>query len=81
MADQIRTPNPITNQRIWDMAKVIVDKLKRTMDLPKEEYNVDWNSLEANWFDWLEEVLFENADVIQTPLITPKDPIGGYGGC
>jgi hypothetical protein len=66
MAEQIRTPNPISNQKIWDMVKVIVDKQKAAKDLPTE--NVDWNSLEGDWFDWIEEILFKDGEVIQKPL-------------
>ena len=51
-----RTSLPLTNQKIWEMAKLITDKQKLATELPTD--NVDWNMLEEMWFDWLEEELF-----------------------
>jgi hypothetical protein len=68
MAEQIRTPNPISNKKICDMAKVIVDRQKVAKDIDFKK--VDLNSLEEDWFDWIEEILFENGAVIQKPLQT-----------
>ena len=62
MNNKIRTPNPISNQKIWEMAKVIVDKQKSAKDLTEK---VDWNTLEECWFDWIEDILFENGEIIQ----------------
>ena len=62
---EARVPNPITNQKIWDMAKVIVDKQRSAIKLGSNK--LDWNSLEEDWFDWIEEILFENGNVIQKP--------------
>ena len=53
----VRLSLPLTNQQLWDMAKTIVDKQKEASKLTKP---VDWNSLEEDWFDWLEESLFSN---------------------
>jgi hypothetical protein len=51
----VRTSLPLTNQALWDMAKTIVDKQREASKLTKP---VDWNSLEEDWFDWLEEGIF-----------------------
>jgi len=69
-----RVPNPITNQKIWDMAKVIVDKQRIAFE--SDSANLDWNSLEEDWFDWIEEILFEDGEVIQKPLkpLPPATP-------
>ncbi len=53
-----RQPIPMTNQKLWDMAKLITDRLKKAKELPTDK--VDWNMLESEWFDWLEEELFNN---------------------
>ena len=66
-----RVPNPITNEKIWDMAKVIVDKQRSAIELGSKK--LDWNSLEEDWFDWIEEILFENGTVIQKPLKSKID--------
>ena len=52
----IKTPLPLTNQKLWDMAKIITDKQKNAKELSTEY--VDWNMLEEIWFDWLHEELF-----------------------
>lgn len=49
---------PLTNQKLWEMAKVITDKQKLAKEQPTDK--VDWNMLEEMWFDWLEEELFGN---------------------
>ena len=46
----------LTNQKLWDMAKTIVDKQKSAKEQSTD--NVDWNMLQDLWFDWLEEELF-----------------------
>jgi len=48
---------PLTNQKLWDIAKVITAKQKAA----KEELTdkVDWNMLEELWFDYLKEELTE----------------------
>lgn len=61
MKIQDRTPNPISNKKIWDMAKVISDREKAAKDQTSQ--NVDLVSLQLDWFDWIEKILFENADV------------------
>jgi hypothetical protein len=53
----VRLSLPLTNQHLWDMAKTIVNKQKEASKLTK---TVDWDSLEEDWFDWLEERLFGN---------------------
>ena len=53
----VRLSLPLTNQQLWDMAKTIVDKQKEASKLTKP---VDWDILEEDWFDWLEESLFGN---------------------
>ena len=68
---ETRVPNPITNQKIWDMAKVIVDNQRSAIEIGS--YKLDWNSLEEDWFDWIEEILFEGGEVIQKPLKSKID--------
>ena len=68
---EARVPNPITNKTIWDMAKVIVDRQKAAKDIDFKK--VDTNSLEEDWFDWIEEILFEGGEVIQKPLKSKID--------
>ena len=51
----VRYSLPLTNQKLWDMAKIIVEKQKEAIKL---ENDIDWNMLEEMWFDWLEESLF-----------------------
>jgi len=62
MPDIERTPKPITNQKMWEMVKVITEKQKAAKELPTE--TVPWNMVEEMWFDWLEEELFENDNTI-----------------
>jgi len=47
---------PLSNQKLWEMSKVIVDRLKTAKELSTN--NVDWDILEEMWFEWLEEELF-----------------------
>ena len=54
----VRRSLPLTNQKLWEMAKVITDKQKAAKEQPTDK--VDWNMLEEMWFDWLEEELFGN---------------------
>lgn len=44
-----------TNQKLWEMAKVITDKQKAATEIDLSK--VDWNMLEETWYDWLEEEL------------------------
>ena len=58
--DEIKKTNQtIDNSKLWQMAKVIVDKQKITLTAfsPK---NINWKELEGDWFDWLEENLLVN---------------------
>lgn len=61
MPDIERTPNPITNKKMWEMVKVITEKQKAAKEMTVD--NVDWNMLEGMWFDWLEEQLFDESNV------------------
>ena len=54
----VRRSLPLTNQKLWEMAKLITDRQRKAKDEPTD--NVDWNILEEMWFDWLEEELFGN---------------------
>ena len=54
----VRCSLPLTNQKLWKMAKVIADKQKAAKEQITDK--VDWNMLEGEWFDWLEEELFGN---------------------
>jgi hypothetical protein len=47
-----------TNQKLWDMAKVITKKQKAATEIDLSK--VDWNMLEETWFDWLYQELIEN---------------------
>jgi len=40
--------------KLFDIAKVIVEKQKKSFELPKDS-TIDWNILEDEWFDYLEE--------------------------
>ena len=46
---------PITNQILWDMSKVITEQQKKASETDTSK--VDWNMLEEDWFDYLEETL------------------------
>ena len=52
----VRRSLPLTNQKLWEMAKLITDRQRKAKDEPTD--TVDWNMLEEMWFDWLEEELF-----------------------
>jgi hypothetical protein len=54
----VRRSLPLTNQKLWEMAKVITEKQKAAKEQLTDK--VDWNMLEEMWFDWLEEELFGN---------------------
>lgn len=43
-----------TNQKLWEMAKVITEKQKAATEIDLNK--VDWN-IEEMWYDWLEEEL------------------------
>lgn len=42
----------ISNQKLWDMAKLIVKKQKAAKEIKND---VDWDEAEEDWFDWLDE--------------------------
>jgi hypothetical protein len=52
----------ITKQKLWDMAKVIVEKQKDATIIDIKQ--IDTDLLEELWFDWLEENLLEEDDKI-----------------
>lgn len=54
----VRRSLPLTNQKLWEMAKLITDRQRKAKELPTDK--VDWNMLEEEWFDWLEDELFGN---------------------
>lgn len=54
----VRRSLPLTNQKLWEMAKLITDRQRKAKELPTDK--VDWNMLEGEWFDWLEDELFGN---------------------
>jgi len=54
----VRRSLPLTNQKLWEMAKLITDRQRKAKELPTDK--VDWNMLEEERFDWLEEELFGN---------------------
>ena len=54
----VRHSLPLTNQKLWEMAKLITDRQRKAKELQTDK--VDWNMLEEEWFDWLEEELFGN---------------------
>ncbi len=54
----VRCSLPLTNHKLWEMAKLIVDKQRAAKELSTDK--VDWDMIEEDWFDWLEEELFGN---------------------
>ena len=52
---------PITNQILWDMAKLISDRQKKASETDTSK--VDWEMLEVTWFDYLEETLTKINDI------------------
>jgi hypothetical protein len=57
--DKVEITKPkYTNQKLWDMAKVITKKQKAATEIDLSK--VDWNMLEETWFDWLYQELIEN---------------------
>jgi len=58
--NEIRNSLPLTNQKLWQMAKIITDRQQKAKELPTEK--IDWNILEGFWFDWLEEELCDDCD-------------------
>jgi hypothetical protein len=54
----VRRSLPLSNEKLWKMAKLITDRQKKAKD--EQNKNPDWNMLEEMWFDWLEEELFGN---------------------
>lgn len=51
---------PLSNNDLWRMAKIITQKQKKATSVNYKK--IDWNSLENDWFEWLEECLFEKAE-------------------
>ena len=47
---------PLTNKKLWEMAKLIADRQKNAKELLSNK--VDWNMVEESWFYWLEDELF-----------------------
>ena len=56
MKENTRRSLPLTNQKLWEKAKVITDRQKLASNQPTDK--VDWDMLEEMWFDWLEENIF-----------------------
>ena len=56
MNEEIRTPLVLKNKDLWDMAKTIVDKIKSANCSTQNECY--WESVENEWFNWLEEKIF-----------------------
>ena len=61
--NKINVPNnnlpQLTKQKLWEMAKVIVDKQQVAQSTKFNE--ISWSMLEEMWFDWLEEELLGEA--------------------
>lgn len=51
-----RNSLPLTNQKLWEMAKTITEKQKSATEQSKDK--IDWDMIEEMWFDWLEEEIF-----------------------
>jgi hypothetical protein len=51
--ERVKGSDRIGNVKLWDMAKIIVQKLKAANESPLKDN--DWNMLEEDWFDWLDE--------------------------
>lgn len=51
---------PLTNQKLWEMAKLITDRQRKAKESTSD--NIDWNFLEESWFDWLENELFDTIE-------------------
>ena len=66
----VRRSLPLTNQKLWEMAKLITDRQRKAKDEPTDK--VDWNMLEEMWFDWLEDELFGKAAVSRWPFSKTK---------
>ena len=65
-APEERTSLPISREKLWKMAKLIVQKQKHVLESnPKEGY---WENLEGAWFDYLEEELFGEQDFMQVNI-------------
>lgn len=43
----------VPNKKLWDMAKVIIQKQKDAIGIDTKK--VMWDELEEMWFDWLDE--------------------------
>ena len=41
---------PLTNQKLWEMAKLITDRQRKAKDSPTDK--VDWDMLEEMWFSY-----------------------------
>jgi hypothetical protein len=76
-ADQFHQP-PLTNQKLWEMAKLITDRQKKAKELPTDK--ISWTMLEETWFDWLEEELFGESKNEATNGTKPVSPsVLGFG--
>lgn len=60
---RIVTAKHLTKEKLWEMTKVIIDALKNAKRMSSYE-ELDWKSLEGEWFDWLEEELYEDENLI-----------------
>lgn len=54
----VRRSLPLTNEKLWEMAKLITDRQRKAKEQPTDM--AYWDMLEEMWFDWLEEELFGN---------------------
>lgn len=52
----------ISRNDLWKIAEEIVKKQKEAFLLPKDSV-IGWISLEEDWFNYLEEKLFENSKI------------------
>jgi len=64
-----RTPLPLSNQKLWDMAKTITEKQEAATKLMHSK--VDWNMLQGEWFDWLQEELLYFSPRPELPINNP----------
>jgi cytochrome c-type biogenesis protein CcmH/NrfG len=48
----------LTNEKLWEMAKLITDRQRKAKEQPTDV--AYWDMLEEMWFDWLEEELCGN---------------------
>ncbi len=53
--DKVLISKPLTNQVLWDLAKVIVSRINTASGNTLSKYQIE--ELEGDWFDHLEEKL------------------------